>query len=133
MYADAVPDDDISSSSKASTMSSELKRMFKLLMLDQQQEMTDRKWEQKANALVIANLKHQNQVLQSQFEFLAMELEEHSLGDSSLSSIASMVSVACSLSFIGRKTPTHPTTVSIGTRSKMATFTKESPTITKLH
>ena len=75
MYADVLSDDDISSLSKASTVSSELKEMFKSLMLDQQQEMTDRKWEQKAHALVIANLKHQNQVLQSQFEFLAMELD----------------------------------------------------------
>ena len=31
-----------------------------------------------------------------------------------------MVSVACSLSFIGGKTPTRPTTVSIGTHSEMA-------------
>ena len=133
MYANVLSDNDISSSSKASMVSSELKCMFKLLMLDQQQEMTDRKWEQKANTLVIANLKHQNQVLQSQFEFLATELEEHSQGDSSLPSIASMVSMACSLSFIRGKTPTHPTMVSIGTHSKMATFTKESPTTAKLN
>ena len=133
IYADVLLDDDISSSSKASMASLELKWMFKSLMLNQQQEMTARKWEQKANALVIANLKHQNQVLQSQFKFLAMELEERSRGDSSLSSIVSMVSVACSLSFIRGKTPTHPTTVSIGTHSKMATFTKESPTTTKLN
>ena len=101
-------------------------------MLDQKQEMIDRKWEQKANALVIANLKHQNQVLQGQFEYLAKELEERSRGDSSLSSIASMVSAACSLSFTGGQTPNCPTTVSIGTHSEMATFPKESPTTTKL-
>ena len=94
--------------------------------------MIDRKWEQKANALVIANLKHQNQMLQSQFKYLAKELEECSHGDSSLSSITSMVSVACSLYFTGGQTPNRTTTVSIGTHSKMATFPKESPTTTKL-
>ena len=73
-----LSDDDVSDASKSSMASSELKVMFKLLMLDQQQEMIDQKREQKANALVIANLKHQNQVLQGQFKHLAKALEEHS-------------------------------------------------------
>jgi hypothetical protein len=46
--------------------------------------MLERKWEQKANALAIANLKHQNQVLLGQLEYLAKDLEEQSCRDSSL-------------------------------------------------
>ena len=127
-----LSDDDVSDMNKSSMASSELKLMFKSLMLDRQQEMIDQKREQKANALVIVNLKHQNQILQGQFEYLAKELEEHSRGDSSLSSIASMVSAARSLSFTGGQTPKHPSMASIGDQSETAMFMKESPTTTKL-
>jgi hypothetical protein len=72
-------------------------------------------------------------VLLGQLEYLAKDLEEQSCRDSSLWSIALMISVAQSLSFTGGNTPNCSTTVSIGECSEMVIYVKESPTDSKLN
>jgi hypothetical protein len=90
--------------------------------------MLDRKREAKKHALLMANLNHQNQLLTQQFNFLADALDECSKGNSSLSSIASIISAAQNLSFSSTMTLTLLSTVFIGKHLETAIFSKESPT-----
>jgi hypothetical protein len=96
-YALVLSSDDASSNSSKSS-GSIVHQLLKQMMLDQKQEA-------KKHALLVVNLSHQNQLLKQQFEFLADTLEECSKGDSSLSSIASVVSAAWNLSFSSAMTP----------------------------